>query len=135
MRPRPLHVLLVEDDDADATLTLRAFRDEKDVTLTRTESGEEALERLSVPALRPHLVLLDLSLPGIDGHAVLRAAKANAEIQRIPVIALTSSRSDEDVLRSWEMNVAGYLMKPVDLVAFRRLAHHLVGWWSLNELP
>jgi CheY-like chemotaxis protein len=126
--------LLVEDDDRDAILTIRAFRLEQSVLLVRAETGEDALAQLAAPALRPHLILVDLSLPGIDGHAVINAVKADPELRRIPVIALTSSKSDEDVLRSWEAQVAGYLTKPVDLEEFRSLTAALVGWWSINEL-
>jgi CheY-like chemotaxis protein len=133
-KPRPLRVLLVEDDDRDAILTIRAFRLEQSVLLVRAETGEDALAQLAAPALRPHLILVDLSLPGIDGHAVINAVKADPELRRIPVIALTSSKSDEDVLRSWEAQVAGYLTKPVDLEEFRSLTAALVGWWSINEL-
>jgi CheY-like chemotaxis protein len=132
----PLHVMLIEDDDADAMFVQRAFDAHGDVVeMVRVETGEEALERLAVPALRPDLVLLDLALPGIDGHAVLAAAKADPEMRRIPIVALTSSRSDEDVLKSWDLQVAGYLVKPIDLEAFRLLASSLVKWWSANELP
>lgn len=132
---RVLRVMLIEDDDRDALLTTRAFSKQKEVNLLRVSTGEEALERLAVKALRPDLVLLDLSLPGVDGHHVLAEAKRDPETCVIPIVALTSSKSDEDVLRSWQLQVSGYLVKPIDLVAFRALAAATVQWWRFNELP
>jgi two-component system, chemotaxis family, response regulator Rcp1 len=137
---RPLRILLVEDDDRDAKLTLRAFGKLSELSIERAVSGEEALDRLLkingyARQSSPDLVLLDLNLPGIDGHAVLQRAKADPVARSIPMVALTSSKADADVLRSWDLQVAGYLRKPIKLDDFRMLADKLVRWWSCNELP
>lgn len=128
-----LEVLLVEDDDSDAKLTRRAFRDQDAINLHRVETGEEALNYLS--ASHPDLVLLDLNLPGISGHQVLERAKSDPRIRRVPIVALTSSKAEEDVLLGWNLQVAGYLNKPINFRDFQDLADKLVQWWSANELP
>lgn len=132
---KPLTVLLVEDDDIDTRLTRRAFRKLPNVTLVRVSSGEAALEAVTKDPKRWNLVLLDLHLgAGMDGHDVLRTLKGNAQTCGLPIVALTSSRSEDEILQSWNLQVAGYLRKPVEAEPFEALATILVKWWTVNEL-
>lgn len=129
-----LNVLLVEDDHRDALLTERAFSKIPDIVLQRAETGEDALSRLGRAVRLPHVVLLDLNLPGIDGHTVLTAIKQDPHLQHIPIVALTSSADDHDVIKSWRLHVSGYLRKPIRVDDFRAVAAQFAGWWSSNEL-
>ena len=134
---KSLFVLLVEDDDDDAELTLRAFGKVTigNVTLHRENSGEAALAYLQRATILPDFVLLDINLPGIQGMEVLTRLKSNKRTARIPVVPLTSSRVEDEVLKAWESQIAGYLHKPVNAVEFEFVAHSTIGWWMINELP
>lgn len=137
MMKKSLFVLLVEDDDDDAELTLRAFGKVTvgNVTLHRENSGESALAFIQRAPVLPDLVLLDINLPGIQGLDVLIRLKSDKRTARIPVVPLTSSRVEDEVLKAWESQIAGYLHKPVNAVAFEHVAQTTVGWWMINELP
>lgn len=119
-----IHILLVEDNDGDVRLTVEALADAKvrnELTIAR--NGREALALLRgegpyVSALRPDLILLDLTLPIKDGRQVLAELKNDSELVTIPVVILTASRSDEDLLRAEQLDVHAYLTKPVDWQQF-----------------
>lgn len=132
---RPVEILLVEDDDGDAFLTENALRSGPvPFVLHHVATGEEALDFLyrrdgHGDAVRPDLILLDLHLPGIDGKEVLHELKQHASLRRIPIVVLTSSRAESDILRSYNLYANSYMVKPGDPAIFERLANSLQSWW------
>jgi two-component system, response regulator len=142
---RSFDILLVEDNPADAELTLRALR--KNNVANRVElarDGEEALDLLlcrgKFSARRfedaPHLVLLDLKLPKVDGLQVLQELKQNPRTKAIPVIVLTSSHEERDLVTSYKLGVNSYVQKPVDFVEFQEVVRQLGLYWLLvNSAP
>ncbi|MFI6697864.1 response regulator [Streptomyces sp. NPDC050509] len=123
-RVEPIEVLLVEDDAGDELMTREAFEDNKiRNTLHVVRDGEEALDFLyrrgaHTDAPRPDLVLLDLNLPKYDGRQVLEQIKTDPELALIPVVVLTTSSAEEDILRSYKLHANAYVTKPVDLDQF-----------------
>jgi CheY-like chemotaxis protein len=121
-----IDVLLIEDDAGDALITLEAFEHHKVFNrLHVVRDGVEALAYLRneggfADAPRPGLILLDLNLPRLDGHGVLDVIKRDEDLRRIPVVVLTTSESEEDVLRSYQLHANAYVTKPVDFDAFVR---------------
>jgi CheY-like chemotaxis protein len=121
---QPIEVLLVEDDAGDELMTREAFEDNKiRNTLHVVRDGEEALDFLyrrgaHTDAPRPDLVLLDLNLPKYDGRQVLEQIKTDPELALIPVVVLTTSSAEEDILRSYKLHANAYVTKPVDLDQF-----------------
>ncbi|MEV6260024.1 response regulator [Streptomyces sp. NPDC051784] len=121
---KPIEVLLVEDDPGDELMTREAFEDNKiRNTLHVVRDGQEALDFLyrqgQYPdAPRPDLVLLDLNLPRYDGRQVLEKIKTDPELALIPVVVLTTSSAEEDILRSYKLHANAYVTKPVDLEQF-----------------
>ncbi|MGW4231876.1 response regulator [Streptomyces sp. NPDC004980] len=121
---RPIEVLLVEDDPGDELMTREAFEDNKiRNTLHVVRDGQEALDFLyrrgeHADAPRPDLVLLDLNLPKYDGRQVLERIKTDPELALIPVVVLTTSSAEEDILRSYKLHANAYVTKPVDLEQF-----------------
>jgi two-component system response regulator len=120
----PIDVLLVEDDPGDELMTREAFEDNKiGNTLHVVRDGEEALDFLyrrgdHTEAPRPDLILLDLNLPKYDGRQVLEKIKSDPELAHIPVVVLTTSAAEEDILRSYKLHANAYVTKPVDLDQF-----------------
>ncbi|BFP50674.1 MULTISPECIES: response regulator [Streptomyces] len=121
---QPIEVLLVEDDPGDELMTREAFEDNKiRNTLHVVRDGQEALDFLYrrgeyTEAPRPDLVLLDLNLPKYDGRQVLEQIKGDPELSLIPVVVLTTSSAEEDILRSYKLHANAYVTKPVDLDQF-----------------
>ena len=121
---RQVEVLLVEDDPGDVLMTREAFEDYKVANqLHVVQDGAEAMSFLRregdyAGAPRPDLVLLDLNLPRMDGREVLQAIKGDPELASIPVVVLTTSEAEEDVLRSYSLHANAYVTKPVDFVRF-----------------
>ncbi|MER5550560.1 response regulator [Streptomyces sp. NPDC002793] len=121
---KPIEVLLVEDDPGDELMTREAFEDNKiRNTLHVVRDGQEALDFLYRQgeygdAPRPDLVLLDLNLPKYDGRQVLERIKTDPELALIPVVVLTTSSAEEDILRSYKLHANAYVTKPVDLEQF-----------------
>ncbi|WP_107070225.1 MULTISPECIES: response regulator [unclassified Streptomyces] len=119
-----IEVLLVEDDAGDELMTREAFEDNKiRNTLHVVRDGEEALDFLyrrgdHTDAVRPDLILLDLNLPRYDGRQVLEKIKTDPELALIPVVVLTTSSAEEDILRSYKLHANAYVTKPVDLDQF-----------------
>lgn len=119
-----INVLLVEDDPGDVLITREAFAENKVRNhLSVVNDGVKALQFLRreagyAGAPRPDLILLDLNLPRMDGHEVLAHIKSDADLQRIPVVVLTTSDAEEDVLRSYDLHANAYVTKPVDFERF-----------------
>jgi two-component system response regulator len=139
-----VEILLVEDNPDDVELTLRALN--KNNLANRihvARDGAEALEFLFGPpgqtdaALTevPKVVLLDLKLPKVDGIEVLRRIKANEQTRRIPVVVMTASQEEKDVIRSYELGVNSYIVKPVDFAQFTEAVRSLGMYWLLLNHP
>ena len=137
-------ILLVEDNDDDAELALLAFRKSKVKNeILRVRDGVEALDFLycrgehaqRTPGM-PEVVLLDLNLPRMDGLELLRCLRADPATKLIPVVILTSSSEDQDVLRSYDLGANSYVRKPVNFEQFVEAARHLgLYWLVLNQPP
>jgi CheY-like chemotaxis protein len=128
---RQIEVLLVEDDPGDVLMTKEAFEDHKlSNQLHVVTDGVEAMEFLRhtgehADAPRPDLVLLDLNLPRMDGREVLQAIKSDPELASIPVVILTTSEAEEDVLRSYSLHANAYVTKPVDFDRFIQVVRQI----------
>lgn len=141
-QPRPIEILLVEDNPADVRLTSEMLKEARVANrLTVAETGAQALEILlgqeleSGPA-RPDLILLDLNLPGMTGQEVLGRVKSHPDLRRIPVVILTSSHADDDVLRSYDLHANAYVVKPVDLTGFIDVVQSIEDFWlTVAKLP
>jgi CheY-like chemotaxis protein len=131
MSSQPIEILLVEDDPGDVTLTREAFADYKiRNTLHVVSDGVEALDFLRRQGVhsnapRPDLILLDLNLPRVDGREVLGAVKSDPSLATIPVVVLTTSDAEEDVLRSYRLHANAYVTKPVDFQQFIRVVQQV----------
>jgi len=137
-----IEILLVEDSPSDAALTKEALEAGKIANnLNRVVDGVEAMEYLRrqgtfAKAPRPDLIMLDLNLPRKDGRDVLRELKGDPSLRTIPVIVLTTSRSDKDVLQSYELNANCYITKPVDFQHFIDVVKSIENFWlSVVTLP
>jgi len=132
---RPMEILLIEDDFHDARLTMTSLKERKvENRLTLIRDGKEAMEFLHqekrfCQAPRPDLILLDLSLPKKDGREVLTEIKSDENLQSIPIVILTGSMSEEDRLRAEQLQVEGYITKPVDYEHFLALIEELTRHW------
>jgi CheY-like chemotaxis protein len=138
----PIEVLLVEDSPGDVRLTREAFKDAKvHISLHVASDGAEAMAFLGregshVNAPRPDLILLDLNLPKKDGREVLEEIKESASLKTIPVVILTTSASEEDILRSYRLHANCYITKPVDLAGFLKVVKSIDNFWlSVVKLP
>lgn len=139
---RPIEILLVEDNPGDVRLTREALRDGiVQNNLSVTEDGVEALAFLRrqgkyADAPRPGLILLDLNLPRKDGRQVLAEIKSDPALRTIPVIILTTSANEEDILNAYRLHANAYIQKPVDLDQFLRVVQVLEDFWlTLAMLP
>jgi chemotaxis family two-component system response regulator Rcp1 len=139
---KPVEILMVEDSPSDAQLTMEALHAAKIVNrLHHVEDGVEALQFLrqqgpytDVP--RPDLILLDLNLPRKDGREVLAELKRDPDLKVIPVVILTTSRSEEDVLRSYQLHANCYITKPVDFTKFMEVVKAIESFWlTIVTLP
>ena len=139
---RPIQILLIEDNPGDVRLIREALKDVKVRNeLHVVEDGKEPMTFLRQEgkypdAPRPDLILLDLNLPKKDGRDVLAQIKANEDFRRIPVVVLTTSRAEEDILKSYSLNANCYISKPVDLdgfVATIKAIEHF--WLNIVTLP
>lgn len=144
MNQQPVQILLVEDNEEDLRLTLYSLQKENlanQVAIAR--DGEEALDflfRQGAFANRPgddppRLVLLDLKLPKIDGLEVLRRIKGQPRTKAIPVVILTSSREEQDLIESYQLGVNSYIQKPVDFGQFRQTVRQAGLYWLLINQP
>lgn len=129
-------ILLVEDDEVDVLTVKRALRElHVDNDLLLAGNGEEAIERLRSGGPRPALILLDLNMPRMGGFEFLRSAREHDLIDGIPVVVLTTSRQDSDIFEGFKLNVAGYMVKPVDYRKFVEMMQAIDLYWTLSELP
>ena len=139
---RPVEVLLVEDNPGDVRLTQEALKEGRVmVNLTVAADGVEAMEILNRKGPykekpRPDLILLDLNLPKKNGREVLLEIKADAELRRIPVIVMTTSKAEQDVHRAYNLNANCYITKPVDLDEFLHVVRSIEDFWlTIVTLP
>ncbi len=130
-------ILLVEDDRVDAMTVERSLKEIKVMNpLQVANNGEEALDVLkNTQQPRPCIILLDLNMPKMNGLEFLKVIKNERRWQRIPVIVLTTSRNDQDKIESFNMGVAGYMIKPVDYWQFVEVVKTIDLYWTLSELP
>ena len=144
MIKQAVEILLVEDNENDIELTLHALRSEKlGNSIQVVRDGEEALEFLHSPELRPNgalpppkVILLDLKLPKVSGLEVLRQIKSDPVLRLIPVVVLTSSKEERDMVESYRLGVNSYLQKPVDFDSFRSMVKELgLYWLVINQAP
>jgi two-component system response regulator len=139
----PITILLVEDDPADQKLIKTSLLDQKIANeLHIAASGEEALDYLyrrgnyTGAAPRPELILLDLNMPGMGGKEFLRQIKADDNLKQLPVIILTTSESEKDILDSYSLQASGYVNKPVTLEDFKKVMEKIEEYWlMLCKLP
>jgi CheY-like chemotaxis protein len=139
---RPIEILLVEDSLGDARLAQEALRESKVLNnLHVVTDGEQALAFLRrtgkhVSAARPDLILMDLNLPNLDGRQVLDEVKQDGDLCSIPVVVLTTSRDEEDVLKSYQLHANCYISKPLDLDRFGDIVRSIEQFWfSIVTLP
>ncbi len=139
---RPVEILLVEDSPSDTDLTLAALAEAKvSNRVTVVEDGVQAMEFLRrqgnrAQAPRPDLILLDLNLPRKDGREVLAEIKADEELKSIPVVVLTTSQAEKDVLQAYALHANCYITKPVDFQQFLEVVKSVEGFWlTVVKLP
>jgi two-component system, chemotaxis family, response regulator Rcp1 len=138
----PIEVLLVEDSVGDVRLTREAFKDARvHINLHVAVDGDDAMtflkrERQYADTPRPDLILLDLNLPKKDGREVLKEIKESPTLAVIPVVILTTSASEEDILRTYQLHANCYITKPVDLEGFLKVVKSIDTFWlSVVKLP
>lgn len=138
-----IDILLVEDNPDDVELTLEALSQTKLANrVAVVEDGVEAMAYLkregkyAETATRPSLILLDLNMPRKDGRAVLEEIKADSELSTIPVVILTTSKAEEDIVRSYQLHCNCYISKPVDLTQFMKVVRAIDDFWfAIVSLP
>ena len=142
MNHQPIEILLIEDNPADIRLTKEAFREariQNNIHVVQDGAGAIAFVHQEEPyqdVPRPDLILLDLNLPKKDGREVLAEIKADPQIHLIPVVVLTTSNDEEDVLRSYNLHANAYLVKPIDVMRFIKMIQSLESFWlSFVKLP
>jgi CheY-like chemotaxis protein len=136
-----LHILLVDDDEVDVMNVQRAFKKNNIINpLYIANNGLEALEMLhgqgaqAIPGRR-RLILLDLNMPKMNGLEFLRAIRNDPELRPLTVVVLTTSDDERDRIEAYNLNVAGYILKPVTFTAFVEAMATLNKYWTINELP
>lgn len=140
--PRSVEILLVEDNPGDARLILEAFKDSEITTNINTVTdGEQALHYLQkknsfANSIRPNIIFLDLNLPKVNGLEVLETIKNDVSLKTIPVVILTTSSSDEHIVKSYNLNANCYITKPVDFDKFLDAVKTIEGFWfNVARLP
>jgi len=138
----PIHILMIEDNAGDVLLTKEAFRNGKVAnTLSVVRDGVEAMDFLRrkgefASAPRPDLILLDLNLPRRDGRQVLADIKSDPQLRLIPVVVLTSSKAEQDVLKVYELHANCYIVKPVDFNNLMEVVKSIENFWlTVVKLP
>jgi CheY-like chemotaxis protein len=145
MRGAPIVILLVEDDEAHAEIVRRNFESCRMANkLVHVADGQAALDYLyrrngysdPVKSPQPGIVLLDLRLPKVDGLAVLKTIKADSSLSHIPVVILTTSKAESDVIKAYNSHANSYLVKPVDFAQFQQLMETFGFYWlAWNQFP
>ena len=130
-------ILLIEDDNVDVMTVERVFRDLKIANqLVSTSNGEQALEYLRTNGnKKPCVILLDLNMPKMNGTEFLKIVKTDESLKKIPVVVLTTSRQQRDVVESFKLGAAGYMVKSVDYGKFVETIRTINLYWTLSELP
>jgi len=130
-------ILLLEDDTVDAMAVKRALKDlHVSNPLVRVANGEEALVYLRDDSKeKPCVILLDLNMPKMNGIEFLKVVKADEKLKRIPAIALTTSKDDQDRVSAFKLSVAGFVVKPVDYIKFVEAMRIVNLYWTLSEQP
>jgi CheY-like chemotaxis protein len=130
-------ILLVEDDTVDVMTVKRALKDVQVTSeLVAAGDGEQALAYLRDDGnAKPCVILLDLNMPKMNGIEFMRIIKADEVLQRIPIIVLTTSNSDQDISKSFELGAAGYMLKSVDYKKFIEIIKTIDLYWTLSKLP
>ncbi|MCB1652177.1 MAG: response regulator [Alphaproteobacteria bacterium] len=127
---KPIDILLVEDNEGDIFLTRKVFEKAQiKNTITVAEDGEKAIELLKGAADRPDIILLDINLPKKDGKQVLEEIKSDPSLRAIPVVILTSSQAEKDILESYDLHANSYIIKPVTLENFGEVAAVVENFW------
>ena len=139
---KPFEILLVEDNPGDVRLTQEALKDvETDTNVTVVGDGDAAMAYLRregehAEVSRPDMVLLDLNLPGKDGREVLAEIKGDPNLRRIPVVVLTISQAERDVLESYDLHANSYITKPLDQNQFNVVLRQVQAYWrAISRLP
>jgi chemotaxis family two-component system response regulator Rcp1 len=139
---RPIVILMVEDNPGDVRLTVEALKEGKVRNILHTvEDGQEAMKFLRrqetyAKAPRPDLVLLDLNLPKKNGRDVLAEIKADTDLRRIPVVILTVSKAEQDIVKTYDLHANCYINKPVDLEQFLTVVQSIENFWlTVVKLP
>jgi len=140
-----LNILLVEDSEADVKITLRAFkRANSSNNICAVTNGQDAVDFLHQAGLfkegqkfrLPDLILMDINIPKLDGFQVLEHVKQDSVLKRIPVIVLTSSKTERDIIKSYEMGAASYIQKPLAFEDFMKIIDGFdLYWHTVNRLP
>lgn len=137
-------ILLIEDNQDEAELTIRSLRKQNLANnLVHLDDGAEAMEFIfcegkysnQAESVRPKLILLDLKLPKVDGLEILRRVKSDPRTRTIPVVVLTSSKEERDILESYALGVNSYIVKPVSFEAFSKAVAELGMYWMLFNQP
>jgi CheY-like chemotaxis protein len=133
----PFSILLVEDDMVDVMSVKRALRElNSNHILTVAGNGEEALVYLRNPENPlPGIVLLDINMPRMNGLDLLKIIKVDERLRRIPVVVLTTSKEEKDRMESFNLGVAGYMVKPVEYAGFVEVVRIIQRYWDLSEMP
>ena len=139
---RPIQILMVEDNPDDIELTVEALKDARVANhLTVVQDGDEALSYLRcrgkyAQAVRPDLILLDLNMPRKNGRDVLREIKNDPKLKRIPVVILTTSQAEDDILHTYDLHANCYITKPVDFNQFLKVVRSIEDFWlTVVKLP
>ena len=139
---KPIEILLVDDNAGDARLALESLKESKiRNTLNWVQDGVEAMAFLRrhgkyATAPRPDLILLDLNMPKMDGRKVLAEVKSDSDLKRIPVVILTISKSEEDILKTYDLHANCFITKPLDLDQFLKVIRSIEDFWlTIVRLP
>ena len=142
MTVAPIEILMVEDNEGDVYMTTEAFKNAKIANhLSVTRDGAEAMDFLRhqgqfASAPRPDLILLDLNLPGRDGRQILSDIRADPALATIPVVILTSSKAEKDIVQSYQLHANCYIVKPVDFDALLQVVRAIESFWlTVVRLP
>ena len=139
---RPIEILLVEDNPAEVRLTIEGLKEARIANnLSSVMDGDSAIDYLHRrgkhgDAPRPDLILLDLNLPGIDGRTVLRHIKEDPQLKIIPVVIITSSEAESDIIKSYEAHANCFISKPIDFEGFANVIRSIENFWfTIVRLP
>ncbi len=142
MQAKPIEILLVEDNPGDVRLTREVLKDGKfSNNMSVASDGQEAMDFLYrkgkyAGAVRPDVILLDLNLPKMDGREVLAEIKQSPELRSIPIVILTTSAAEADILKTYNLHANCYIVKPVDLAQFVNVVRYIQDFWlTIVKLP